>query len=118
MAPVLAIVKRVAGLSWTRTMAWLHHRRAQGDGRLAEADAGFAPWPCNQQGVYWMAVSGTLGEAGLDVYLVNARGYEKSTGEEDRRARKSVADEAAYLRGTRFAGDLTNLSTANMLSTK
>src|SRR6266850_6008659 len=45
-------------------------------------------------GVYWIAVYEILEEAGLEVYLVNARD-EESAGAEDGRAGEPVVDEAA-----------------------
>jgi hypothetical protein len=48
-------------------------------------------------GVYWIPVYDILEAAGLEVYLVNARETQESAGQENGRAGKPMADEAAHL---------------------
>ena len=48
-------------------------------------------------GVYWIAVYDVLEQAGLEVYLVNARETKKSARSQNRRTGKSMADEAAHV---------------------
>jgi phosphoserine phosphatase len=49
-------------------------------------------------GVYWVAVQEILERAGLEVYLVNARGDQESAGTQERCTGIAVVDEAAHLR--------------------
>jgi hypothetical protein len=48
-------------------------------------------------GVYWVAVYDILEEAGLEVYLVNARETKNLPGRKKRRAGESMADQATHL---------------------
>ena len=67
-------------------------------------------------GVYWIAVFDILEQAGLEVYLVNARETKNLLVAKQRRARESTADEAAHIRAVAkfvspIAGELRRMRT-------
>src|SRR5215469_17593731 len=78
-------------------MLWLHHCRAQGDGRLVEA----MPDPDRGDAIHRSVLDSCIrhsGTGGSGSLFGECARYQESTGAEDRRVGKSVADEAAHLR--------------------
>jgi hypothetical protein len=79
----------------------VHHSGAEGDGRLAEA---MQDPDCRDaiHWVYWISVYDILGQAGLEVYLVNARDTKNLPG------RKSDVQESQWLMKLHTYGLLRN----------